>query len=88
MSEHVSIPERVLEVARRFTSRGKTPFTRKDIQEALPDILPSSLQPTIQAMTKNAPGGSPIAASYWKKCFRRVARGKYVLLLNEKEDVK
>lgn len=82
MSGHISIPERILEVAIRFTSRGRTPFTRKDLQEALPDILPSSLQPTIQAMTQNVPGGAPIASTYWKKCFKRVARGKYELLEN------
>lgn len=80
MSQEASIPERVLQVARDLTSRGRTPFTRKDIQEALPDILPASLQPTIQAMTQNAPGGAPIASAYWKKCFKRIARGKYVLL--------
>lgn len=79
MSGHISIPERILEVARQLTSQGKTPFTRKEIQDALPDILPSSLQPTIQAMTQNAPGGAPIASTYWKKCFKRVARGKYVI---------
>jgi len=82
MSEYTSIPEKILEVARKLTSQGKTPFTRKDIQEALPDILPSSLQPTIQAMTKNVPGGAPIAANYWKKCFKRITRGKYELLEN------
>lgn len=80
MSEHISIPERILEVARRLTSQGITPFTRKEIQEALPDVLPSSLQPTIQAMTQNAPGGAPIASTYWKKCFKRVERGKYEIL--------
>lgn len=80
MSGQPSIPERILDVARELTSQGIIPFTRKDIQEALPDILPASLQPTIQAMTQNAPGGAPIASTYWKKCFQRVARGKYVLL--------
>lgn len=85
MIEHVSIPERILEVASKLTSQGRSPFSRKDIQEALPDILPASLQPTIQAMTQNAPGGAPIASAYWKKCFKRIARGKYVLL--EKIDI-
>ena len=80
MSEHISIPERILRVARRLTSQGKVPFTRKDIQEALPNILPSSLQPTIQAMTQNVPGGAPIASAYWKRCFKRVERGKYEIL--------
>jgi len=80
LSQEASIPKRVLQVARDLTSQGRTPFTRKDIQEELPDILPASLQPTIQAMTKNAPGGAPIASAYWKKCFKRIERGKYVLL--------
>lgn len=80
MVTYVSIPERILETARKLASEGKTPFTRKDIQEALPDILPASLQPTIQAMTQNAPGGAPIASVYWKKCFKRIARGEYVIL--------
>lgn len=80
MARHVSIPEKILEVARKLTLQGRSPFTRKDIQEALPDIFPASLQPTIQAMTQNAPGGAPIASAYWKKCLKRVARGKYVLL--------
>ena len=81
----MSIPQRILEAAHKLTSQGRTPFTRKDIQEALPDILPASLQPTIQAMTQNAPGGAPIGSAYWKKCFKRVARGKYVLLEHSDE---
>lgn len=76
---HESIPERILETAHKLTSSGRSPFSRKDIQNMLPDILPASLQPTIQAMTVNAPGGAPIASAYWKKCFKRVSRGKYVL---------
>lgn len=82
----MSIPERILEVARELTSQGKVPFTRKDIQEALPTILPSSLQPTIQAMTKDVPGGAPIASTYWKKCFKRVERGKYEILKDMNEN--
>jgi len=75
-----SIPEKILEVARKLTSQGKTPFTRKDIKEALPEINPDSLNPIIQSMTENARDGPHIASAYWKKCFKRVARGKYVLL--------
>ncbi len=88
LEEHESIPERILETAHKLAIDGKSPFTRKDIQEMLPDILPASLQPTIQAMTVNAPGGAPIASTYWKKCLKRVSRGKYVLVDRNDESLK
>lgn len=80
MENRVSVPEKILRTALELTAEGKTPFTRKDLQEAHPEIFPATLQPTIQAMTQNAPGGAPIASKYWKKVFKRVERGKYQLL--------
>jgi hypothetical protein len=75
-----SIPERVLEIARRLTSEGKTPFTRKDIQFALPDVLPGSLNPILQAMTKDTLGGSAIASKY-KNNLRLVSRETYEIIV-------
>lgn len=75
-----SIPERILEIARRLTSKGKTPFTRKDIQFALPDVLPGSLNPILQAMTKDTLGGSAIASKY-KNNLRLVSRETYEIIV-------
>lgn len=74
------IPERILEIARRLTSEGKTPFTRRDIQFALPDVLPGSLNPILQAMAKDIPVGSAIASKY-KKNLRLVSRETYEIIV-------
>lgn len=56
------------------------PLTRKAIIKQLSGLNPDSINPMIQAMTVNAPGGAPIGPKYWKKVFRRVGWGEYELL--------
>jgi hypothetical protein len=51
------------ECAEKLTKEGKAPFTRKQliecVQSKYPDRLENSLNPMIQAITKNLKGGAP-----------------------------
>lgn len=71
----------VLEAARLLAARGSTIFTRADliahVQVKNPTIDRASIDPIIQGMTENAPGGVQSACG---TVFRRVDRGRYSLV--------
>jgi hypothetical protein len=71
----------LLAAAEELTATGGSPFGRQDLIREVhrlnPDRTENSLNPTIQGMTINAPGGVPVACG---PVFRRVSRGLYELL--------
>jgi len=74
------IPEQIIEIAIMLTLADIVPFTKKMIIEHLSHLNKDSVNPMIQAMTINAPGGPSIGLKYRKKVFRRVGYGQYELL--------
>ena len=78
--EDKTIQDQIIEIALMLSLADLTPFTRKMILEHLTHLNKDSVNPMIQAMTVNAPGGPPIGPKYRKKVFRRVGRGQYELL--------
>ncbi len=66
------------EATRLLASRGLTPFTRDDVYREIwkqhPDRPRGSLDPTLQGMVRNAPGGPPSAGG---TPLRRLERGLY-----------
>lgn len=71
----------LLKAAEELAAAGGSPFGRQDLIRAVhrtdPDRPKHSLNPTIQGMTANAPGGIRVACG---PVFRRVGRGLYELL--------
>lgn len=74
----------LLDCARSLTAAGTRQFTRREliecVQRSHPEALDKSLRPTIQGMTRNAPGGSAVGCG---EVFRRVDRGLYELFASE-----
>lgn len=72
---------KLLDAAEALTAKGAAPFTRAELIATVRAVDPSrqrpSLDPVIQGMTEDAPGGPPAACGI---VFRRVARGEYVLI--------
>jgi hypothetical protein len=72
----------ILQAARALTAAGQAPFTRISIYQWIWSRYPRnehdrpSLDPTLQGMTKNAPGGPP---SVGGTPLTRVDRGRYIL---------
>jgi hypothetical protein len=71
----------LLDAARRLTDTGMSEFGRQDLISYVRSIDPtrerSSIDPIIQGLTENAIGGPRSACG---EVFRRIGRGRYVLL--------
>ena len=67
--------------AAKHLDRTQETFTRRDIIEHIkqkyPDVNPDTVNPMIQGMTVNAPGGAPGALG--SNVLYRVGRGRYKL---------
>jgi hypothetical protein len=85
MDDNDRIFDLIEKCALALTHEGVVPFTRADILKKVrilrPDINKDSVNPQIQGMTVNVPGGAPGTMN--RNTFLRVGRGEYVLLNKE-----